>query len=89
MADSELDLVEYLETKTYGEWDPDTVRRMARALRDETLAREPDAMCHASDPRRHLEEWGGDLVIRPYDPEKCDGAGPPWPVWIGRPRGEN
>ena len=44
----------------------------------------PDAMCHATHWRKHLEEWSGELTVRPYDPEKCTGDGPPWPVWIGR-----
>jgi hypothetical protein len=49
----------------------------------ETAPREPDAMCHASHWRRDLDEWCGQLTVRPYDPEKCSGEGPPWPVWIG------
>lgn len=50
-----------------------------------SVKREPDAMCHATHWRRHLDEWSGELTVRPYDPEKCKGDGPPWPVWIGSP----
>ena len=47
---------------------------------------EPDAMCHATHWRRHLDEWDRELTIRAFDPEKCKvGSGPPWPVWIGTP----
>lgn len=65
---------------------PEEIAVLAEALTSEREpTRPPDGMCHATHWRRHLDEWGGELTVHPYDPERCKGGGPPWPVWIGTP----
>ena len=54
----------------------------------EPVAREPDAMAHATHWKLLLDTYDS-LTICPYDAAKVESArqqgseGPPWPVWIG------
>lgn len=61
------------------------IERLAKAHVD-AGAREPDAMTHATHWRRLLDENPDGVTVRTVDPDRVrmDGAGPPFPVWIGR-----